>query len=522
MTSSLSSSTTAERHHDMALKSSSTNLWQHVKIFSVIVGCIATAIAVSKYFLLPNSIRLDEAQSLWQTSHSLTGTLKVVAQDVHVPLYHLILHFVQTFFGQNIVQARTISLFFFILTIPIVYLLARAVLNCNWSLLVVILFSFSPFLNWYANEARMYTMLVFITSLSQYYFIKIIKSNGKRGWLGYSLSALFGIFTHYFFIFNLAAQAIYFILNHKKFEPGTLKRLVVIAGGLMLALLPWLIYFFSLGAARNTSPHLPRPSSVDLFNVFSQFGFGFQSNHINTIIVSTWPIFVIVALLAVKRGQRLNNQLSYLLFAGLFPILLAFVLSYAVAPFFLSRYMVACIAPLTIVVVWFISNYRPVLSRLVTCALLFGLAIIISQQYINPNIPVKEDYRAAASVIGRKARAEDNIVITAPFTVYPFDYYYNGAARVYTLPEWDRTIPGPIPTFNADALSTQITQLNAAHQYTYLLLSFNQGYENQIYQYYEQHFQRVDSKQFSSDLRMVVYRVNYNAPPPLGQSYARL
>ncbi len=38
--------------------------------------------------LANQSLRLDEAQSLWQTSHASWKILSIVAQDVHVPLYH--------------------------------------------------------------------------------------------------------------------------------------------------------------------------------------------------------------------------------------------------------------------------------------------------------------------------------------------------------------------------------------------------------------------------------------------------
>ncbi len=381
-----------------------------LKIFWVFLLCLTGVLGISKYLLMHNSLRLDEAQSLWQTSHSITGTLKVVAQDVHVPLYHLILHFWQFYLGQDIVAARLLSLIFFIATIPVVYLIARRILSLNWSLLAVALFSLSPFMNWYANEARMYTLLVFVSALSQYFFLKVIQSRGKKGWLAYSLTALVGIYSHYFFAFNLLAQGIFFVLNRKSFAPGTLKKFIKLAIGLALALAPWLYYFVLLGAASNTAPNLAAPSTVDLFNAFSQFSFGFQTDAANTILVSTWPILVAVALFAVRRGQKVGLPIAYMLAAGLLPIMLAFALSFAITPFFLSRYMVSCVAPLTIAVVWFISNYGRNLSKVVTAILVLVISLASLQQYASSATPVKEDYRAAAELIGQSATPDDAVI----------------------------------------------------------------------------------------------------------------
>ena len=475
-----------------------------------IIFCMLGAVLMSRFFLINNSLRLDEAQSLWQTSHTLPGTLKVVAEDVHVPLYHVILHFWQIFVGPGAETARALSLIFFLATIPIVYLLARRLLPVKWSLFVVGLFSFSPFMNWYANEVRMYTLLVLMATLSQYFFLKLIESRGRSGWLGYALTALVGVYSHYFFLFNLTSQGIYFLFTRRQFVSGTLKRFIALAALLAVWLAPWFYYFYSLGSGSNTSPNLARPSSVDLFNVFSQFSFGFQNNQVNTVLLSMWPIIVIVTLLSVKYGQRISTKMGYVIVAGILPIVLAFVLSYLVSPFFVGRYMAACVAPLAILLAWLISNYRQGLYRAVSLGIVGLLIGVSAQQYSSGSTPVKEDYRLAASVISDQAKAHDVVVLTAPFTVYPFNYYYDGTARVYTLPDWQREVPGPIPAFNPDTLPGQVEALNKNHQYVYLLLSYDQGYEEEIYQHYQQRFEKVDSRRLSPDLRLEVYRVGYN------------
>jgi mannosyltransferase len=180
---------------------------------AVFLLCAIGVVLISRFMLINGSVQLDEAQSLWQTSHSIGGTLHVVALDVHVPMYHLILHFWQLYFGQGVSTARILSVIFFVATIPLVFLLARSILSFRWALFAMVLFSFSPFMDWYANVARMYTLLAFFATLSQLLFIRIMKR--KKGWFAFGASSVIGAYSHYFFSFNLAAEGIFLLFNRK-------------------------------------------------------------------------------------------------------------------------------------------------------------------------------------------------------------------------------------------------------------------------------------------------------------------
>jgi mannosyltransferase len=480
----------------------------------VIVMCIVGVIAVSRYMLINGSVQLDEAQSLWQTDHSIGGTLHVVALDVHVPLYHLMLHFWQLYMGQGISTARVLSVAFFLATIPLFYLLAREILPTRWSLFATVLFSFSPFMDWYANVARMYTLLAFFATLSQLLFIRLLKH--KKVWIGYGLASVIGAYSHYFFSFNLATEGIYFLLNRKKFDKGSFKRLIVVGILVTIALSPWLVYFHSLGSGSTSRPLLTRPTTVDFFNAFSQFLFGFQDNHVNTILVSCWPILMLVGFLAVRRNQKVTPEISFIATMAFLPVVLAFGLSFVVTPFFLSRYLISSVAPLIIFLVWLISYYGKRMSVVVATAAIIVCAISSFQQAYNPTSPIKEDYKDAVAYINQHAEPQDAVVISAPFTIYPVDYYYHSQAAITTLPIWLRTGTAGIPAFSKATLPAQVNQINMNHKYVYLLLSQNQGYEDTIKEYYLDHFEKTFVHTYSNDLTLYVFRVGYNHVPVLG------
>lgn len=481
-----------------------------------VLGCMISALLISQLVLIKQSLRLDESQSIWQATHTITGLLHTVALDVHVPLYHLLLHYWMLYLGDSVSVVRLLSLTFFLASIPVVYLLARQILGFRWSLVVVLLFSFSPFMNWYANEARMYTLLVLVSALNQLFFLKLAKSG--RGWFGFTTTALIGVYTHYFFVFSLVAEGIFYLLNRSLFKPGTFKRLIAVGITVSAALLPWLYYFHKLGSGGGTRPHLPRPSSVDFFNVYSQFLFGFQSDRINTFLLSAWPIAILLVLLAVRKNRRLSIGVRFMAAMAVLPVALAFALSLFITPFFLSRYMVAAVAPLLIVIAWLFSQY----SRRYVPAILSGLFVITLtasfQQATSAATPVKENYRGVADYLNQVAKPQDLIVLSAPFTVYPFEYYYHGQAQIQTLPIWDQTVPGNIPAFNKNTLPQQVAAQNANHRNIYLVLSQDQGYEKIIKQYYLTHFKQLEHRTYSPDLTLYVYKVGYYSVRPIDQN----
>ena len=81
------------------------------------------AAAFSVFVWMGQGLRLDEAQSIWQTSRDIGGVVEVIAKDVHMPLYFVALHYWELFFGTSELAIRSLSLLFFLLSIPVMFFL---------------------------------------------------------------------------------------------------------------------------------------------------------------------------------------------------------------------------------------------------------------------------------------------------------------------------------------------------------------------------------------------------------------
>jgi len=472
---------------------------------------------VTAHFLIGQSLRLDEAQSLWQTSRSVPQIFSVVAGDVHVPLYHLLLHAWRLYVGSGIAASRLLSLLFFVLSIPIFYLLGALVYDARTALFATLLFAFSPFMNWYANEIRMYTLLVFFTIANQYFFVRLFKdtANGSRAatgrvWAGYALTAVLGAFTHYFFLLNLLIQAIFYGSYRTLFPTGAFKRFVLVAALVVGMLAPWVWYVVHVGAIGFEMPSLTRPTTIDFFSALTQFFFGFQDNATNAAVLSLWPLSVLLGVLAIKRRRWLTPETMYFIFTVALSFIVTFGVSLLVTPVFESRYLIFTIPTVYLLISSMFFAYVPWLSWLARTSIFALMFVALAVEIVNPMTSVKENYADAVAYLNAHATAQDAILLSAPFTIYPVQYYYHGPATVSTLPMWNQYAHGPIPSFSEQQLPAEVASLTVDDQNVYLLLSYNQGYEQNIKEYFDSHYERLYAYTFSHDLSLYVYRLRYN------------
>lgn len=489
--------------------------WRRLAVAFALLLMAAFAIYFSMTIFAVSSLRLDEAQSLFQVNRDVPGMLYLVGQDVHVPLYHTLLHYWSLFLGQDIFMARMMSLVFFVGTIFMTYITAHyAFGRRSIGLFAALLVTLSPFMNWYGSEARMYTMLAFFAVLHSYIFLQLLRNPKAWKWTVWGAVAIAGVYTHYFFIFVLISEFVATILMRKHFVSKRPVRAIIIAGLVTaLSLVPWILYVYSLGFASNTQPALAEPSAGDLFDTYAQFIFGFQPAAVNTIIISLWPIAVLLGFFALQRGgKKVPIATTYFVLLATIPVLSAFLISVTIRPFYLSRYLIVSLPALLIFIAWLVSRYQRKVAVVVSALLIAGMAGLFVLQVVNPNTPVKEDYREAVSYLNKHAEGTDVVILSAPFTIYPVEYYYQGPAKLTTQPVWDRFESGSVPPYDEQKVEEETKQNVASYQHAWLMLSYDQGYNEKLKQYYDSHYERLGEHRFSPSLIVYKYKLRYNEP----------
>lgn len=166
------------------------------------------------------------------------------------------------------------------------------------------------------------------------------------------------------------------------------------------------------------------------------------------------------------------------------------------------------LVPLYLILASLLFSHKSVTNRLVKLFIIGLMCLALGVQIISPDTAVKENYRDTINYIISKSQKTDVTAISAPFTIYPFFYYYNGSSKLVTIPEWD--LSSGIPPFDETAMNKQLDGFGGTYRYIYLVLSYDQGYQSKIKYAADSKYELVEQKTFSPKLNLYVYKTKLN------------
>jgi hypothetical protein len=127
------------------------------------------------FALSAKGLWLDEAFSVWLANHTVLDMLQwTVKIDQHPPRYYLLLHGWTALKGDTPYYARLPSALSGTATIPVIYLIGKRMSGVATGLAAATFFALSPFNIYYAQEARMYTLLAFNAAVAMYALVKLL------------------------------------------------------------------------------------------------------------------------------------------------------------------------------------------------------------------------------------------------------------------------------------------------------------------------------------------------------------
>ena len=360
----------------------------------------------------------DEAFSYLLAKKPLTQILAFSTHDFSPPFYFFFLHFWIKFFGSSEVALRSLSLLAFFATWYMFYLVLNEVLKIKgwklWSLMI--LFGANPLLNYYAFEARMYTLFAFFSLLSTYFFLK------KKS-RAYLITTILGLYTHYFMIFVVGVQFLSLFLTklfHKQ-ERFSWIKLMALCG---LVFVPWLLYFLFTHPFENrywiTNPGL---QSVLLLPgmLYTGYEISFGFFDLELLPVSLILLGVILFTATLMKKSRMHHKELFLFFLLLtfLPTLVSIIISYAV-PIFLPRYLIFGTIGILLLLALFLEKVSVRVGSLILIILLF-LTVVYNQLQIANRI--KEPINRVVREIKGLMKPGDVLYVTNELNFHPAEYY---------------------------------------------------------------------------------------------------
>lgn len=235
---------------------------------------------------------------------------------LHPPLYTILLHLF-LYLGDNELIARLPSAIFGVLAIWLIFKTAKLLFGVKEGLISAFLLSISVTHFWLSRETVMYSQFMFFSLLSFFFFYKAMTEKKGSLWIGFVISTLLGIYTHFYMFYVVLVEALFFIYfiyrNGSSIVKGLprLRRKAIlgmvvtlaIAGVLLLPIFQFTSIILTRGDLGREYGAPPESLFVRFFGSFSGDYRSYLGNYMsqNLGLLLYLPVFFVGVLLSIKK-----------------------------------------------------------------------------------------------------------------------------------------------------------------------------------------------------------------------------
>ncbi len=360
-----------------------------VLIFSLLIRLIS----------LNQSLWLDEATTALVAKMPLTYFFSnFMPADFHPPLYYLVVRYWSLVFGVTEISLRVPSIIFGLLTIYVVYLIAKEI-KLKWPIVPALFLATSGLHVYYSQEARMYMMVTFLVTFLIYSYI-------KKNWILFSILLPLIFLTDYVSILILPVLFLFTFFNFRSES----RKFLMSCTPFFIVFVSWLPYLskqLAAGMSLKESAWWNILGPVTFKNVAlipTKFMIGRVSID-NKLIYALVIIFISIIFIYVIGKAK--NKLMWSWF-GL-SLILGIILSIFIPTLTYFRYLFILPA--------FYLLLSESKSKFFIAIILFVNIVATSRYLIMPKFQ-REDWRGVSKLIG-----EERIVFPANSQKEALNYY---------------------------------------------------------------------------------------------------
>ena len=418
-----------------------------------------------RLFGLDRSLWLDEVLSVASQS-DFQRHLSNIYLPMH--LYFVILH-IFTFFGTSEIILRLPSFIFGVLSIVLMYKIGKLFFGRIEGLIGAFLLSISTMLIRHSQEARYYSLSTFLSLLSFFFLFKAVKGHDKKSWVGFILSTILAVLSHYYMILIILVEliflGIFLVKDPKSFLQGVKKigkmRIFLIFFGLIIItlfsfpIIQNILDQFLSGSGYAGQATFGIPPSSFFQDLFSNFSFGYSFSYYE-FLSGTWAasiffsIFLIFLLLGLITSIKKYTDQTILLLIWIFlPAIIIYFLSVSLNSALIdAKYLIFIVPGYLLCISKGISSissnilkyYYKFIYGLSSIPLLekrrllisYSIIAIILVAFVGATIiPLQEhyklpgeDWKTTAMFLENNSMPGDAIVIKPSYLEECLDYYY--------------------------------------------------------------------------------------------------
>jgi mannosyltransferase len=432
---------------------------------AVIVAAISgLALVLRLLYLGQHSFWSDEILSVQRASGDW------FEGGTHMVAYHTLLH-IWLVLGDSEIIVRSLSVIFAVATIPVVYLLGARLFGSVTGLVASFLLAINSYHIQYAQEARSYSLLTLLASVSSLFFMLGIEKRSRLIWAAYVITSALTVYAHIFGAIVLLAQAASLLFLHWRKIPWKWMLSAWVATGLLLDFVIRGAIGTALEQVADETAEggggiewIEAPTLQSIKGTLAVLA-GNGVDERGDILLAAYAVPVVIALIIavaiwasslkrlthrksdctcsrcteIRTAQPSSETPLSWRFAFLFSwFLLPFVVLLAaslISPVFVPRYTLASLPALVIIAAVgitytfrFIRNRLSVTQRAIASVAMGAVLLVIlglSARGINSYYTEfeKEDWRGAALLITSRWQPGDGILFYMPWMEGKFRFY---------------------------------------------------------------------------------------------------
>jgi uncharacterized membrane protein len=333
----------------------------------VIIACLCVVYFALRLWNLTNScLWFDEIFGIHAAEHDWKNLFRFVAQDlIHPPFFYALLKIWISAGSENMFWLRFFPVFFSTLAIiPFILLCRQLKLSLPIIALALTFFAVNGSLIKYAQEVRMYSLLLCLGLFSLWLFVRFL--NLGKGFYVLAAVNIVLVYSHYFGWLIIASEIVAVLILARERLKQILLMFVLTAAGFA----PW-IYEVWQAARINANlgqniGWMTKPNFITILqfvlDLFEPIYFQNSTQEKASIYLLTVPILAIAAIAAVLYFAEWKNQneaekrnFYLLLIFAFIPIFLAFLVSW-IAPYSVwgTRHLIITFVPAAILTAKFL------------------------------------------------------------------------------------------------------------------------------------------------------------------------
>lgn len=359
---------------------------ERIKQYAPLAAVMALGAALFSYNIAEWSFWFDESFTSALVKYDYVDVAARTANDVHPPLYYLLLKAWSGVFGSTDAGLRSLSAVLMFVASLSLYPVIKRMTNRRMATVGVFFAVIGPFTVRYAQEARMYALAAALLGLATWALQTQMARNRKkrslRLWLAYAVLISAALYTHYFTFPIIIAHWLFVIysdtkldinrqLNYKKLkkqifklDPKWLKANALAA----LLFLPWLPTFVAQLGRVNSGFWIEGVKHTTFMDTLTQlFTFESFSMHQSPARVTFGVLFtlgLIACMVNLWKKIERKEKANLLLTAGPAVLTSLVLFVYSAMPFTSSVYFVRYFASFSVLlygsmayVSWLIYKY---------------------------------------------------------------------------------------------------------------------------------------------------------------------